>query len=78
VRHGHLPEREIMTGIGPVAVRAPRVRDRVGTGEERMLSHAAPLLSASPAEPSGLLSRVDLLSEHGEDGVMWRPGTLKC
>jgi hypothetical protein len=28
VRHGHLPEREIMTGIGPVAVRGPRVRDR--------------------------------------------------
>jgi hypothetical protein len=28
VRHGHLPEREIMTGIGPVAVRCPRVRDR--------------------------------------------------
>ena len=26
VRHGHLPEREIMTGIGPVAVRCPRVR----------------------------------------------------
>src|SRR6266704_4968713 len=24
VRHGHLPEREIMTGIGPVAVRCPR------------------------------------------------------
>ena len=29
VRHGHLPAREIMTGIGPVAVRCPRVRDRV-------------------------------------------------
>ena len=28
VRHGHLPEREIMTGIGPVSVRQPRVRDR--------------------------------------------------
>jgi hypothetical protein len=28
VRHGHLPEREIMTGIGPVAVRQLRVRDR--------------------------------------------------
>jgi transposase-like protein len=28
VRHGHLPEREIMTGIGPVAIRQPRVRDR--------------------------------------------------
>ena len=24
VRHGHLPKREIMTGIGPVAVRQPR------------------------------------------------------
>ena len=28
VRHGHLPEREVMTGIGPVAVQQPRVRDR--------------------------------------------------
>jgi transposase-like protein len=28
VRHGHLPERQVMTGIGPVAVRQPRVRDR--------------------------------------------------
>ncbi|HBG96010.1 MAG TPA: IS256 family transposase [Chromatiaceae bacterium] len=28
VRHGHLPEREILTGIGPVAVKVPRVRDR--------------------------------------------------
>jgi len=36
VRHGHLPEREIMTGVGPVAVRCPRVRDRVGQGAERI------------------------------------------
>jgi putative transposase len=36
VRHGHLPEREIMTGIGPVAVRCPRVRDRVEQGCERI------------------------------------------
>ncbi|MDH3910148.1 MAG: IS256 family transposase [Rhodospirillales bacterium] len=28
VRHGYLPAREIQTGIGPVAVRCPRVRDR--------------------------------------------------
>ena len=34
VRHGHLPERAIMTGIGQVAVRQPRVRDReAGEGE---------------------------------------------
>ena len=36
VRHGHLPEREIMTGVGPVAVRCPRVRDRAGEGPERI------------------------------------------
>jgi len=36
VRHGHLPEREIMTGIGPVAVRQPRVRDREATDVERI------------------------------------------
>ena len=28
VRHGHLPEREVMTGIGVVPVHQPRVRDR--------------------------------------------------
>jgi len=28
VRHGYLPEREVMTGIGPVSVKVPRVRDR--------------------------------------------------
>lgn len=34
VRHGYLPEREIQTGIGPVTVRQPRVRDR-GTDGDR-------------------------------------------
>jgi transposase-like protein len=28
VRHGHLPEREVITGIGAVPVRVPRARDR--------------------------------------------------
>jgi len=28
VRHGHLPERKVMTGIGAVAVKVPRSRDR--------------------------------------------------
>ena len=36
VRHGHLPEREIMTGIGPVAIRQPRVRDREAAEGERV------------------------------------------
>src|SRR6056297_3262626 len=35
VRHGHLPEREVMTGIGPVPVKVPRVRDR-GAGEDKV------------------------------------------
>jgi transposase-like protein len=36
VRHGHLPEREIMTGIGLVSVRQPRVRDREAADGERI------------------------------------------
>jgi len=36
VRHGHLPEREIMTGIGPVAVCQPRVRDREAADGDRI------------------------------------------
>jgi len=35
VRHGHLREREVMTGIGPVPVNVPRVRDW-GTGEDKI------------------------------------------
>ena len=45
VRHGSLPEREVLTGIGPVAVKVPRMRDR-GTGEEKISftpQHPAPL-----------------------------------
>jgi len=34
VRHGHLPERTIQTGIGSVEVRQPRVRDRDGRAEK--------------------------------------------
>ena len=34
VRHGHLPEREVMTGIGPVPVKVPRVRDRGATDDK--------------------------------------------
>lgn len=30
VRNGHLPERNIETGVGPVTVKQPRVRDRSG------------------------------------------------
>jgi transposase-like protein len=37
VRNGHAPEREIQTGIGPIAVRRPKVRDRGdAAGSERI------------------------------------------
>ncbi len=36
VRHGHGPEREIQTGIGPLAVRRPKVRDRATDTEEKV------------------------------------------
>jgi putative transposase len=44
VRHGHLPEREIMTGIGPVAVRQPRVRDREAAADDPERIHFTPAI----------------------------------
>ncbi len=41
VRNGYLPEREVLIGIGPVAVKVPRVRDRTG-GELRFESKLVP------------------------------------
>lgn len=38
VRNGYLPEREILTGIGPVAVRVPKVRTR---GDRPAVFHSA-------------------------------------
>ena len=32
VRNGYLPERDIMTGIGPVEIKVPKTRDRSGQG----------------------------------------------
>ena len=32
VRNGYLPEREVLTGIGAVRVKVPRMRDRSGSG----------------------------------------------
>lgn len=40
VRNGHLPKRELVTGVGPVAIKQPRVRDR--TGEQKFTSKILP------------------------------------
>lgn len=46
VRHGHLPARKVVTGIGPIPVKVPRARDRKGsaTAEEtiRFVSQLLP------------------------------------
>ena len=43
VRNGHLPERTILSGIGPVKVTAPRLRDRRKPGErEKFTSRILP------------------------------------
>ena len=61
VRHGHLPEREIQTGIGPVAVRCPRVRDR-GAGETGRRVFRPPLRPAVAFSQQGRAPR----------GLAWR------
>ena len=38
-RNGYLPEREILTGIGKISVRLPRLRDR-GSSEEKVNFHS--------------------------------------
>jgi transposase-like protein len=40
VRNGHLPERSIVTGLGPIEVRQPRVRDRRPLGEREPFTSA--------------------------------------
>jgi len=44
VRHGHGPEREIQTGIGPVPVERVRIRDRGATGETDRVRFSSSIL----------------------------------
>ncbi|MBE9572005.1 MAG: IS256 family transposase, partial [Proteobacteria bacterium] len=43
-RNGYLPEREIQTGIGPVHVRVPRVRDHGSEGETDWIRFSSAIL----------------------------------
>jgi hypothetical protein len=40
VRNGYLPQRTILTGLGPVAVRQPRVQDRRPADQREKFSSA--------------------------------------
>ena len=81
VRHGHLPEREIMTGIGPVAVRQPGCASREAAGGERSRvqpEHSATLRAAHEeprsADPDPLLERRLDRGLRGGAGSVARPG----
>ena len=44
VRNGHLPERSIQTGIGPISVKVPRARDRQADPESGPIRYKSSLL----------------------------------
>jgi transposase-like protein len=47
VRNGYLPEREVLSGIGPVTVSMPRARDRSGEGQRFRSSLVPPYVRRS-------------------------------
>ncbi len=54
VRNGYLPEREVLTGAGPVAVRVPKVRDRSGSGVKFNSGVVPPYVRKSPRVSAAL------------------------
>ena len=83
VRHGHLPEREVMTGLGPVAVRQPRVRGREADAADPDRIRFSPSISRrmrSIRPPAALYAPVEVdrdaaadpLPEGVSTGDFWR------
>ena len=48
VRNGYLPERAVLTAVGPVAVTVPKVRDRSGSGVKFNSALVPPYVRRSP------------------------------
>src|SRR5438045_9021908 len=46
VRNGHAPERQIQTGIGPLEVRRPKVRDRGAAASGEPIRFSSAILPA--------------------------------
>lgn len=64
VRHGHLPERTIQTGIGPVKVRQPRLRDR-GAAEGEHIRFSPTILPPYARRTSSLDALLPVLYLRG-------------
>ena len=75
VRHGHMPERSIQTGIGPVKVRQPRLRDRGGSDGERIRFSSSILPPIRPPDKelgrpfAGALSARNLHGRHMQEAL---------
>ncbi len=54
VRNGYQPSREILTGIGPIAVKVPKVRDRSGQGVRFRSSLVPPYVRKSKSLEAAL------------------------
>lgn len=54
VRNGYLPEREVLTGAGPIVVKVPKVRDRSGGGVKFNSAIVPPYVRKSPRVSAAL------------------------
>lgn len=54
VRNGYLPEREVLTAAGPIAVKVPKVRDRSGSGVKFNSTIVPPYVRKSPRVSAAL------------------------
>ena len=53
VRHGHGPERQVQTGIGPVAVQRAKLRDRGAQDRQGAQRRAAQVVRSDPRQQAG-------------------------
>jgi len=54
VRNGYLPERDVLTGAGPLTVKVPKVRDRSGSGVKFNSAIVPPYVRKSPRVSAAL------------------------
>ncbi|WP_178391911.1 transposase, partial [Caballeronia sordidicola] len=54
IRNGYLPEREVVTAIGPITVKVPKVRDRSGSGVKFNSNIVPPYIRKSPRVSAAL------------------------
>ncbi len=79
VRNGYLPAREILTSVGNVQVKMPKVRDRAGAGGEVQLRPGAAVRASFLAHVGGaavavLEGDLDRRYARGSDGAGGRAG----